>query len=249
MTEQYTAIDLSARLWAINDGALADVTLEASLAGICVPVALTCDALMECIADLKGYDFPTDFNRRFKVMAALRRALDARGGPLGTLDFLLLVNVGAGRPRPVWLRAVLGVDEDGNAHLTVTPARGHEGEPVPVRPCSRGRAVGDGVLVDATAAANGLGFTVPVALTRGAWGECVAVPETDRGEGEAERLGIVLQMLAIAAKADPEAGPYRRFRVCRDDSPEGVTEVTLVAACGPDDDGSPCVTVMLPDEA
>ena len=61
MTEQNTAIDLSARLWAIKDGALADVTLEACLAGIRVPVALTCDALMECIADLKRYDFQTDF--------------------------------------------------------------------------------------------------------------------------------------------------------------------------------------------
>ena len=52
MTEQYTAIDLSARRWAIKDGALADVTHEAALAGICVPVALTCDAFIVPLADM-----------------------------------------------------------------------------------------------------------------------------------------------------------------------------------------------------
>ena len=171
-TDQYTAIDLSARLWAIKDGALADLTIEACLAGIGVPVAVTCDALMESTADLPAWDFARDFARRVDVMTALSRALYARRGPFVTLDFQVEVNKGTGRARLLSLRAVAGTDRLGNPHLTVTTPQesGPGGTP---RPFSRDRALADGVLIDATAAAGEPGLAV--ALSRGAWAACVAV--------------------------------------------------------------------------
>lgn len=36
---------------------------------------------------------------------------------------------------------------------------------------------------------------------------------------------------------------YRRSR-----SPQGPSEITLKAVCGPSDDGSPCITIMWPNQ-
>ena len=41
---------------------------------------------------------------------------------------------------------------------------------------TRAQAIADGVLIDATELAKEAGFRIPVAVTAGVWGECVAVP-------------------------------------------------------------------------
>lgn len=112
---------------------------------------------------------------------------------------------------------------------------------------TRQQAIADGVLVDVTETAKQAGFAFPVALTQGVWAECVAVPKDDPCQDEAGRLWDVLCMLRFAArKSDSEE---IRYSLYVQKEPDGGPElVTLRAVCGPDDDGSPCITVMLPHE-
>lgn len=113
---------------------------------------------------------------------------------------------------------------------------------------TRADAVRDGVLIDVTEAAREAGFKHPVALTCGAWAECVAVLGEARGNRhEAGRLWDVLSVLRFAAKA--AEGSELRFSVCVQNSDdERPSLAKLRAVCGPDDDGAPCITVMLEGE-
>ncbi len=114
---------------------------------------------------------------------------------------------------------------------------------------TRAQAIADGVLIDVTPNAREAGFKYPVALTAAVWARCVAVPPGVLCHDEAGRLRDVLTMLRFAIRGS-EGGPEVRFGVhVRNDNREGIPPlVRLKALCGPDDDGSPCLTVMLPDE-
>ena len=113
---------------------------------------------------------------------------------------------------------------------------------------TRADAIRDGVLIDVAAVAREAGIRYPVALTRAAWERCVTVPPGVLCQDEAGRLWDVLFLLRLAAGRSG-AGPEVRFGVhVRDDDREGTPTVRLKAVCGPDDDGEPVVTVMLPDE-
>jgi hypothetical protein len=114
---------------------------------------------------------------------------------------------------------------------------------------TRAQAIADGVLVDVTDAAREAGFRIPVALTRAVWDGYVAVPAGVECQDERGRLWDVLFMLRFAiAKGD--GGGELRYRLhVRNDNREGDPPlVELKAVCGPDDDASPCVTVMMVDE-
>jgi hypothetical protein len=115
---------------------------------------------------------------------------------------------------------------------------------------SRADAIRDGVLIDVTEAARGAGFKFPVALTAAAWARCVAVPPGVVCQDEAGRLWDVLWLLHLAIRGQSGGGAEVRFAVhVRNDNRERTPPlVGLKALCGPDDDGWPCVTVMLPDE-
>jgi hypothetical protein len=115
---------------------------------------------------------------------------------------------------------------------------------------TRAQAVADGVLVDVTATAREAGFVLPVAVTSAAWAAYVRVPDGVAGQDEAGRLWDVLNMLRFAIRRDPGGGPELRFQLhVRNDNTEGEPPlVTLKAVCGPDDDLSPCITVLLPEE-
>lgn len=116
---------------------------------------------------------------------------------------------------------------------------------------SREQAIEDGVLVDVSEAARRSGFKYPVALTCGAWAACVVVPDgLGHLQSEFGRLSDILWMLRDAVRSG-DSGPELSFAVhvlqslhCED----GSAYVTLRAVCGPDDDGSPCLTVMLEGE-
>ena len=112
---------------------------------------------------------------------------------------------------------------------------------------TRAQAITDGVLVDVTETAKEAGFRVPVALTHAAWAECVAVPEDAEGQDEAGRLWDVLWMCRLYSR-QLMAGPVIQFRLSVMKEKDRLEVVTLKAVCGPADDGSPCVTIMLPDE-
>ena len=113
---------------------------------------------------------------------------------------------------------------------------------------SRAQALADGVLIDVTPTAAEAGFRWPVALTRAVWERCVRVPEGVACQDEAGRLWDVLWLLRCAAGRG--AGAEVRFGVhVRNDNRERTPPlVRLKAVAGPDDDGTPCITVMLPEE-
>jgi hypothetical protein len=115
---------------------------------------------------------------------------------------------------------------------------------------TRKQAIEDGVLIDVSDTAKEAGFRIPVALTHAVWAAYVAVPEGVEGQDEKGRLWDVLWMCrhAIALGTSHKREVIFRLYV-RNDNREGVPPlIELKAICGPDDDASPCITIMLPDE-
>ncbi len=114
---------------------------------------------------------------------------------------------------------------------------------------TRRQAIEDGVLVDVTDLARETGFRVPVAVTASVWALYVEVPAGARGQDETGRLWDVVSMLRFAIAANRNQISEIRFRlyvVLRAGADPELVE--LKAVCGPDDVGSPCITVMMPDE-
>jgi hypothetical protein len=114
---------------------------------------------------------------------------------------------------------------------------------------SRAQAIEDGVLIDVSETAREAGIRWPVALTRAAWERCVTVPPGVVCQDEAGRLWDVVYLLRWAI-ARSGSGPEVRFGVhVRNDNRDRIPPlVRLKALCGSDDDGSPCITVMMLDE-
>jgi hypothetical protein len=114
---------------------------------------------------------------------------------------------------------------------------------------SRADALRDGVLIDVTETASKAGIRYPVALTRAVWERCVTVSPGVACQDEAGRLWDVVFLLRLAIGRSV-GGPEVRFSVhVRNDNREGTPPlVRLKALCGPNDDGSPCITVLLPTE-
>jgi len=115
---------------------------------------------------------------------------------------------------------------------------------------TRAQAIADGVLVDVTETAKEAGFRIPVALTQSVWAEYVAVPEGVEDQDEKGRLWDVLWMCRYGISRGNRDQAEILFKLhVRNDNREGEPPlVTLKAVCGPDDDASPCITIMLPDE-
>lgn len=113
---------------------------------------------------------------------------------------------------------------------------------------TRAQALADGVLIDCSGMAREAGFRVPVALTHTVNALYVQVPPGVTGQDEAGRLWDILWMSSRAARR--EAGQLREvlFEVLVRNDNVRPKKVTLKAVCGPDDDGEPCVTIMLPSE-
>ena len=112
---------------------------------------------------------------------------------------------------------------------------------------SRRQALEDGALVDAYPMAAEVGYRVPVAFTSAAWERCVTVPDGVTGQDEAGRLWDVLSVLMFRIRLGGSATSELHFVLSVQDDAR-VETVELKAVCGPDDDGSPCLTIMLPDE-
>jgi hypothetical protein len=116
---------------------------------------------------------------------------------------------------------------------------------------TRREAIEDGTLIDVTPTAREAGFVIPVALTAAVWERCVRVPAGVPFQDESARLWDLLFMLAYDILSN--GGKYiTSMPFClrvRNDSGDGdPPKVEMKAVCGPDDDGSLCLTVMLPDE-
>ena len=115
---------------------------------------------------------------------------------------------------------------------------------------SRRDALDDGVLIDVTDTAKEAGFRIPVAVTSAVWAEYIAVPIGVEGQDERGRLWDVLFMLILAIRSGRESGAEVRFQLhVRNDNRAGEPPlIELKSVCGPDDDGTPCVTILMPTE-
>lgn len=113
---------------------------------------------------------------------------------------------------------------------------------------SRREAIADGVLVDVSETAREAGFRFPVALTHAAWATCVRVPDGVSCQDEAGRLWDLLTMLRHACRSAARDASTLYFDVLVLNDDTAPKPVRLKSVCGPDDDHSPCITVMLPEE-
>jgi len=113
---------------------------------------------------------------------------------------------------------------------------------------TRADAIGDGVLIDATATAREAGIRFPVALTAAVWHQCVTVPPGVRCQDEKGRLWDVLWLLRLAMFGKDAQEVRFAVHVRNDNRDKTPPLVRLKALCGPNDDGSPCITVLLPGE-
>ena len=128
---------------------------------------------------------------------------------------------------------------------------------------TRKQAIEDGVLVDVTETAREAGIKLPTALTQAVYEQYVVVPPEMKGlQDESGRLWDILWMFSCAVRAGRVDGAEGRFDliVVQPDKAdwqanekvfEGDRErrlVTLKAVCGPNDDASPCITIMRPEE-
>ena len=113
---------------------------------------------------------------------------------------------------------------------------------------TRADALADGTLIDVTPTAKQAGFRYPVALTQAAWGRCVEIPTGVTGQDQAGRLWDVLTMMGHASRSAGKGRREVRFQVFVLNDNRSPKPVQLKSVCGPSDDLSPCVTVMLPEE-
>jgi len=123
----------------------------------------------------------------------------------------------------------------------------------PISKYTRLQAIDDGALVPVSSSiANEAGFITPVALTSAAWEDCVAWSEEDSRrqtfQEESGRLWDVLYMASLAARRGGQEIRYQLYRVPKGGRGVKPRLVALKAICGPDDDGQPCITIMLPEE-
>ncbi len=132
----------------------------------------------------------------------------------------------------------------------------------PIHTYTREQAIEDGQLIDVSTTAREAGIVWPVALTSAAWADTVEwTDEIEKrkgytGQSESGRLWDVVWMLSLAVRGalrrglDASQQPlfYSLHRTPREG--RGVTprKVTLRFQVGPEDEGRPCITVMLPGE-
>ena len=120
---------------------------------------------------------------------------------------------------------------------------------------TRAQAMADGVLIDAGSMTREAGFRWPVAITAGAWADCVAWDDADSErqthQDQSGRLWDVLFMAAYAARANADAGSellFELYRVPRDGQATEAELTTLKLVVGPGDGGEPVMTILLPNE-
>ena len=125
---------------------------------------------------------------------------------------------------------------------------------------SRQQAIEDGTLVDlmqseTISAVLEAGFRFPIAITATAFSLAIWPIDNEDAdkwlESECQdlqgRLWDVLTMMKLAAKSSDDDTVYFRVSIQNWQTKRRNT-ITLKAVCGPNDDLSPCITIMLPEE-
>ena len=112
---------------------------------------------------------------------------------------------------------------------------------------TRSDAIADGLLIDATSLAREAGFRYPLAVTRAVWEACVRVPLANTWQDETGRLWDVLVILASVIRSGA-TGSVIHFVVHALDNENRARRILLKSICGPGDDDTPVLTILLPDE-
>ncbi|MDE2268571.1 MAG: hypothetical protein KGL33_06105 [Betaproteobacteria bacterium] len=133
----------------------------------------------------------------------------------------------------------------------------------PISTYTRAQAIEDGVLIEISTTAREAGIVWPVAMTAAAWADCVEWTDATEarkgytGQSESGRLWDVCWMLSRvvlrAARQGLQASPahpmyVELLRTPREGRGVRPRLVHLKFIVGPDDNGRPCITVMLPNE-
>jgi hypothetical protein len=120
---------------------------------------------------------------------------------------------------------------------------------------TRAQAIEDGVLIDAGPAAKEAGFRWPVALTTGAWSDCVEWTDDDsRNQTHQDQSGRLWDVLWMATSATHLASKgsdqlnFKLYRIPRDGRSTRAEPTHLKLIVGPGDQGEPVVTILLPHE-
>jgi hypothetical protein len=120
---------------------------------------------------------------------------------------------------------------------------------------TRAQAIADRVLVDCSHGwlgemAQQVGVRYPIAMTATAFTTLVQLTTAARAAGNDERgrWWDVLWMYRLAIRGLPPGRTEVRFDVLCIIDERDPTRCTVKAVCGPDDQGSPCLTLMLPEE-
>jgi hypothetical protein len=115
---------------------------------------------------------------------------------------------------------------------------------------TREQALADRALVDISDLAREAGFKIPVAVTEAVYTNYLdPSPELcNEGQSLNGRAWDLLQVLHAAAIANPDRNtiPFNALFVQAPGCPPEPIE--LKAICGPGNDGSPVLTILLPDE-
>ena len=111
-----------------------------------------------------------------------------------------------------------------------------EKQDVVLNSSSRAQALKTGALVDGSAAADKVGFNVPVALTVSAWHHCIAAEPSDESQNEESRLLHVLGTLDFVLCSMPQPIPHL-FEFGIRGGPVN-KRFALKAELGHDDDGA-----------
>lgn len=119
---------------------------------------------------------------------------------------------------------------------------------------TRAEAIADGYLVEAPEhLAREVGFTVPVAVTRSAFEDCIAWDKALDGpfQEESARFFDVLYMAAFFARAQARGASQFEMevsRVVRGQLPRGPRSARLKVTVGPGDNAEPVITIGQLDE-
>ena len=117
---------------------------------------------------------------------------------------------------------------------------------------TRQMAIDDGTLVDITEAAKEAGFSIPVAVTRAVWLDCIAWDDKEDSakqtiQHQAGRLWDVVWMASHAARNHKSAdrATFELYRVPRDGKSKDATKIELILHVGPGDTPESVITIML----
>ena len=115
---------------------------------------------------------------------------------------------------------------------------------------TRAQAIEDGVLIDVTEAARGVGFKVHTVVTATLFHGYVEPPTGLEGEGQstAGRLHDLLFLVLCAARKNNAGADRAAVRAAFLMKPGRTETVDVIAHIGPGDQGEPVLTLMLPED-